>query len=85
MLQELKFSYRTPETFDIVSETINVETRKNLAQVSRMLTQITSGREFGDENPCYVPVNDYIRKAVQQMTSWLFEGRLASVNFHSVC
>ncbi|EKM59178.1 uncharacterized protein PHACADRAFT_86001 [Phanerochaete carnosa HHB-10118-sp] len=63
----------TPETFDIVSETINVETRKNLAQVSRMLTQITNGLEFGDDNPHYIPVNDYVRNAIQQMTSWLFE------------
>lgn len=66
---------RTPETFDIVSETINVETRKNLAQVSRLLTQITKGLEFGDDNPHYIPVNDYVRNAIQQMTSWLFEGR----------
>ncbi|KIP08317.1 hypothetical protein PHLGIDRAFT_69492 [Phlebiopsis gigantea 11061_1 CR5-6] len=63
----------TPETFDIVSETVNVETRKNLAQVSRVLTQISSGYEYGDENPCYVPVNEYVRTAIQQMTSWLFE------------
>ena len=66
---------RTPETFDIVSQTVNVETRKNLAQVSRMLTQITNGLEFGDESPHYIPVNDYVRNAIQQTTSWLFEGR----------
>ena len=69
-----RYQSRTPETFDIVQNTINVEMRKNLAQVSRVLTQITSGTDFGDENPCYVPVNDYVRDAIQQMTSWLFEG-----------
>ncbi|GJE84158.1 ras GTPase-activating protein [Phanerochaete sordida] len=63
----------TPETFDIVKETINVETRKNLAQISRMLTQITSGLEFGDDSPHHIPVNDYVRNAIQQTTSWLFE------------
>jgi Ras GTPase-activating-like protein IQGAP2/3 len=66
--------FRTPETFDIVSSTIDVETRKNLAQISRLLTQICSGLEFGEEIPCFVPVNDYVRKAIGQMSSWLVDG-----------
>jgi hypothetical protein len=66
--------YRTPETFDIVSKTVDIAGRKNLAQISRMLTQITSGREFDDNNPCYVPVNEYVRKAIGELTTWLIEG-----------
>ena len=48
-----------------------------------MLTQITNGLEFGDESPHYIPVNDYVRNAIQQTTSWLFEGR-PSIAFHVV-
>ncbi|THH02790.1 hypothetical protein EW026_g172 [Hermanssonia centrifuga] len=63
----------TPETFDVVSQTLDTPTRKNLNQISRMLEQITLGCEFGDENPCFVPVNDYVRKAAKQWSSWLLE------------
>ena len=64
----------TPETFDIVSTTVDVSSRKNLAQISRVLTQITGGSEFDDNNPSYVPINDYVRKAIKQMSGWLLEG-----------
>ena len=67
-------SHSTPETFDIVSRTVDVASRKNLAQISKVLTQITSGREFGDDNPSYVPINDYMRKSIAQMSAWTFEG-----------
>ncbi|KAI0053622.1 ras GTPase-activating protein [Auriscalpium vulgare] len=61
----------TPETFDIVSTTVRIESRKNLAQVSKVLAQITSGKEFGDEAPSYIPINEYVRKAIAQSTGWL--------------
>ena len=64
----------TPETFDIVSTTVDVSSRKNLAQISKVLTQITGGSEFDDNNPSYVPINDYVRKAIKQMSGWLLEG-----------
>lgn len=39
-----------------------------------MLTQITSGREFDEDNPSYVPVNEYVRKAAGEVSAWLIEG-----------
>ena len=66
--------FRTPETFDIVSKTVDIASRKNLAQISKILAQITSGSEFNDDNPIYVPINDYVRKAIQEMSNWLIEG-----------
>jgi len=66
---------RTPETFDIVSKTVNVAARKNLAQISKILTQIMSGEVFDDDNPIYVPINDYVRKAILQMSAWFIEGK----------
>ena len=73
--------YSTPETFDIVTNTVDVASRKNLAQISRILTQITSGSEFGDDKPSYVPINDYVRKAIKQMSSWLLEGMIWPLTF----
>ncbi|CDO71342.1 hypothetical protein BN946_scf184908.g100 [Trametes cinnabarina] len=63
----------TPETFDIVSTTVDIASRKNLAQISKMLTQITSGSEFGDDSPAYIPVNDYVRKSIAQISAWLMD------------
>ncbi|KAJ6613476.1 hypothetical protein B0H10DRAFT_1805473, partial [Mycena sp. CBHHK59/15] len=63
----------TPETFDIVSTTVDRDARKNLDQISKVLTQITSGSEFDDDSPNYVPINEFVRKAIAQMTAWLIE------------
>ena len=68
--------YSTPETFDIVSKTVDVAGRKNLAQISKIVTQIASGTEFGEDTPEYLPINQYVRKAIAQMSSWLIEGGL---------
>jgi len=65
----------TPETFDIVSSTVDVSSRKNLAQISKVLAQVTSGSEFGDDTPSYIPINEYVKKAILQFTTWLFEGK----------
>ena len=54
--------------------------RKNLAQISSVLTQITSGCEFGDDNPSYLPINDYVRKSIAQMSTWMLEGEIALVD-----
>ena len=62
-----------------MTKTVDVASRKNLAQISRVLTQITSGFEFGDDKPIYVPMNGYVRKAIDQMTSWLLEGKFSLV------
>ncbi|KAH9060882.1 ras GTPase-activating protein [Lactarius vividus] len=63
----------TPETFDIVSSTVDVSSRKNLAQISKVLAQITSCSEFGDDMPSYIPINEYVTKAISQFTAWLLE------------
>ncbi|KAJ7700066.1 ras GTPase-activating protein [Mycena rosella] len=63
----------TPETFDIVSKTIDRDARKNLDQISKVLTQITTGSEFDDDSPKYVPINEFVRRAITEMTAWLLE------------
>lgn len=62
-----------PETFDIVKGKVEYSQRKNLAQISIVLNQITSGREFGDDNPSYLPINDFVRQAIAEMTQWLLQ------------
>ncbi|KDR83761.1 hypothetical protein GALMADRAFT_236120 [Galerina marginata CBS 339.88] len=63
-----------PEMFDIVPKTVNITTgKKNLAQISQVLAQITSSLEFDDDKPSYVPINDFVRKAIQQLSTWFIE------------
>ncbi|KAH7887756.1 ras GTPase-activating protein [Phlebopus sp. FC_14] len=62
-----------PETFDMVSTTVDVATRKNLVQISQVLTQIASGSEFGEDAPKYVPINEMVRKTVAQLTTWMIQ------------
>jgi Ras GTPase-activating-like protein IQGAP2/3 len=65
---------RTPEVFEIVPKAVKITARKNLAQVSKVLTQIVTAREFGDDQPIYIPINDFVREASGRMTAWLLEG-----------
>ena len=72
-------STRSPEAFDIVPKTMNLSAgKKNLAQISKVLTQIMNGSEFDEDKPSYVPINDFVRKAIQQITAWLIEGKSIS-------
>ncbi|KAF7352695.1 Ras GTPase-activating-like protein rng2 [Mycena venus] len=57
-------SFRTP---------IDRDARKNLDQISKVLTQITTGSEFDDDTPKYVPINQFVRTAITEMTGWLLE------------
>lgn len=76
----------TPETFNIISTTLDVQSRSNLSEVSRVLTQITSGSPFGEDNPSYVPINDYVRKTIDEMMAWFLEVANvpdAEIQFHA--
>lgn len=72
-----------PETFDVVSKTVDVQSRKNLARISEVLTQIASGAPFDDDSPNYVPLNEYVNRAIGQLSAWFLEGtrRLRLHNF----
>ncbi|KAF8913880.1 hypothetical protein CPB84DRAFT_1699194 [Gymnopilus junonius] len=60
-----------PELFDVIPKNVNAaKGKKNLAQISKVLAQVTSGLEFDDDQPSYVPINDFVRKAIQQLSTW---------------
>ena len=77
----LIFSYRTPEVFEIIPKTVKVTARKNLAQVSKVLTQIITARHFGDDQPTFMPINDFVGEASGRMCAWLLEGVINSLFF----
>ena len=53
--------------------TVDVASRKNLAQISQVLTQITSGSEFSEDSPQFVPINEMVRKTIGEMTVWMLQ------------
>jgi len=70
---------RTPETFDLVPSTITPQARKNLGEISALLTQITSGALFGEEHPWMMSINTFVEVAIKQMGDWFLEGGLVDV------
>lgn len=65
--------HSTPEVFDIVPNTLSAQPRKNLAEISKMITQITTGEVFGNEAPWMVAVEEYVRAAVKQLSDWFLD------------
>lgn len=57
----------------MVSTTVDVGARKNLAQISQVLTQIASGSEFSEECPQFIPINEMVSKTVAEMTVWMLQ------------
>jgi Ras GTPase-activating-like protein IQGAP2/3 len=53
-----------PEKFGVVDRALTQEQKRNLGEVSKVLTQAVSGREFGGENVYLQPLNTYIRESV---------------------
>ncbi|KDQ17311.1 hypothetical protein BOTBODRAFT_172359 [Botryobasidium botryosum FD-172 SS1] len=69
----IKPAILNPETFDIVPNTIGAIPRKNLAEICKMLGQISTGLPFGDEEPCLQPVNTYVSEAIVLFNNWFME------------
>lgn len=74
----------TPETFDMVTTTVNEAARKNLSQISTMLTQIAKGSLFGEDNLALGATNDFVGWAIAKFTAWFLEGILSFIENASV-
>ncbi|KAG8745710.1 hypothetical protein FRC10_007190 [Ceratobasidium sp. 414] len=61
----------TPETYDVVPTTITPSARRNLANISKFLTQISSGQEF--DVPTLTSVNAFVVANIPIMATWFFE------------
>ncbi|KAF9941677.1 hypothetical protein BGZ67_004251 [Mortierella alpina] len=49
-----------PEGFDVIEGVVNPMQRKNLAEISKMLNQISVGKLFSDDNVYLKPLNEYV-------------------------
>lgn len=59
-----------PEQYDVVETVITPMQRKNLAEVSKMLQQISSGKVFDANDLFLAPLNDYVFEAGQRFSQW---------------
>ncbi|KAL1755451.1 hypothetical protein FB107DRAFT_213621 [Schizophyllum commune] len=62
-----------PETFNLVEDTLDLTSRRNLGQISAVIQQIASGVEFNEESASYVAINGYVSTAIQPLSAWFFE------------
>ncbi|KAF9365937.1 hypothetical protein BGX34_007437 [Mortierella sp. NVP85] len=49
-----------PEGFDVIEGVVSPMQRKNLAEISKMLNQISVGKLFSDDNVYLKPLNEYV-------------------------
>ena len=59
----------------MISGTLGPVPKKNLVEISKMLSQIATGEVFGDDNPCLQPLNSYVAEAIPIFSDWFREGR----------
>ncbi|KAI8096562.1 Rho GTPase activation protein [Halteromyces radiatus] len=62
-----------PEHYDVIDGSINPHQRKNLAEISRMLQQISSGKIFDADDMFLAPLNDYVFHAGQRFAEWFLK------------
>ncbi|KAJ1963867.1 iqgap- protein [Dipsacomyces acuminosporus] len=49
-----------PESFDVIETTITPLQRKNLAEIAKMLNQVSVGKHFSEDNMFLQPLNNYV-------------------------
>ncbi|KAL1747468.1 hypothetical protein HDZ31DRAFT_31879 [Schizophyllum fasciatum] len=62
-----------PETFNLVEDTLDLASRRNLGQISAVIQQIASGVLFGDASPTYMAINSLVDKEIPPFSAWFFE------------
>ncbi|GAA5865578.1 hypothetical protein JCM8547_007655 [Rhodosporidiobolus lusitaniae] len=62
-----------PETYGIVEGVVPPVSRHNLAEVSKLLMQISVGRIFANDAPYLTPLNEFIGTSSAAFTQWIYE------------
>ncbi|CAG8492825.1 9034_t:CDS:10 [Dentiscutata erythropus] len=62
-----------PEGFDVIDNVVSPMQRKNLAEISKMLNQISVGKLFSDDNIYLQPLNEYVAYASDRFLKFFKE------------
>ena len=56
-----------PERFGVVDRGLSPEHKRNLGEVSKVLSQVAAGRLFGGENVFLQPLNSYVGESIERL------------------
>ncbi|KAJ2236750.1 iqgap- protein [Coemansia sp. RSA 485] len=62
-----------PESFDVIETTIAPLQRKNLAEIAKMLNQVSVGKHFSEDNMFLQPLNNYVGYTSAKFLAYTFE------------
>ncbi|KAJ1822230.1 iqgap- protein [Coemansia sp. RSA 2599] len=62
-----------PESFDVIETTISPLQRKNLAEIAKMLNQVSVGKHFNEDNMFLQPLNNYVGYTSAKFLAYTFE------------
>ncbi|CAG8697404.1 12716_t:CDS:10 [Gigaspora margarita] len=62
-----------PEGFDVIDTVVSPMQRKNLAEISKMLNQISVGKLFSEDNMYLQPLNEYVAYASDRFLKFFKE------------
>ncbi len=55
-----------PEKFGVADRAMTQEQKRNLGEISKVLNQAATGREFGGDNVYLQPLNNYVRESMER-------------------
>ncbi|RKP37752.1 hypothetical protein BJ085DRAFT_19646 [Dimargaris cristalligena] len=61
-----------PDSFDVVESVINPLQRKNLAEIAKMLNQVSVGKLFSDDNMFLQPLNNYVAYTSERFAQYSY-------------
>ncbi|RCI04252.1 hypothetical protein CU098_006905 [Rhizopus stolonifer] len=59
-----------PEQYDVINGEVSSIQRKNLAEISKMLQQISSGKSFDSRNLHLSPLDNYVKESNKKFAQW---------------
>ncbi|KAI9497788.1 Rho GTPase activation protein [Zychaea mexicana] len=62
-----------PEQYEVIEAIVLPVQRKNLAEVAKMLQQISSGQEFDNNDIFLAPLNEFVKKSSKEFANWFME------------
>ncbi|KAJ2339318.1 iqgap- protein, partial [Coemansia sp. RSA 2671] len=62
-----------PESFDVIETSISPLMRKNLAEIAKMLNQVSVGKHFNEDNMFLQPLNNYVGYTSAKFLQYSFE------------
>lgn len=64
-----------PDTFGIVAKTLDEKQKRNLGELSKLINQLSLGKQFTHDNIYLLPLNEYVALNIRRMHEIFIDGR----------